>query len=68
MANQRRGRAQFCSVCKNGGMTDPAVDETPGLRERKRLATRRAIQLAAIMVVRDRGLEATTVDEIAKIA
>jgi AcrR family transcriptional regulator len=49
-------------------MTDPAVDETPGLRERKRLATRRAIQLAAIMVVRDRGLEATTVDEIAKIA
>jgi AcrR family transcriptional regulator len=49
-------------------MTDPAVDETPGLRERKRLATRRAIQLAAITVVRDRGLDATTVDEIAKIA
>lgn len=49
-------------------MTDPAVDETPGLRERKRLATRRAIQLAAITVVRDRGLEATTVDEIAHLA
>lgn len=49
-------------------MTDPAVDETPGLRERKRLATRRAIQVAAMNVVRERGLDATTVDEIARIA
>jgi AcrR family transcriptional regulator len=49
-------------------MTDPAVDETPGLRERKRLATRRAIQLAAIGVVRERGIDATTVDEIARVA
>jgi AcrR family transcriptional regulator len=43
-------------------------DETPGLRERKRLATRRAIQFAAVTVVRERGLEATTVDEIARVA
>jgi AcrR family transcriptional regulator len=54
-------------------MSDPAVDPTleatePGLRERKRLATRRAILLAAITVVRERGLEAATVDEIARIA
>lgn len=51
-------------------MTDPAVDAPvePGLRERKRLATRRAILLAAIQVVREKGLEATTVDEIARIA
>ena len=48
-------------------MTDPAV-EPPGLRERKRLATRRAIQLAAIEIVRERGLDATTVDEIARVA
>ncbi|MEO8263341.1 MAG: helix-turn-helix domain-containing protein, partial [Pseudolysinimonas sp.] len=48
-------------------MTDPAV-ETPGLRERKRLATRRAIQVAAIEIVRERGLDATTIDEIARIA
>jgi AcrR family transcriptional regulator len=48
-------------------MTDPAVDP-PGLRERKRLATRRAIQFAAVSVVRERGLEATTVDEIARVA
>jgi hypothetical protein len=34
-------------------VTAPA--ETAGLRERKRLATRRAILLAAITVVRDRG-------------
>ncbi|CAN5514926.1 TetR/AcrR family transcriptional regulator [soil metagenome] len=49
-------------------MTDPAVGDTPGLRERKRLATRRAIQVAAITVVRERGFDATTVDEIARIA
>ena len=49
-------------------MTDPAVDETPGLRERKRLATRRAIQLAAVSIASDRGLDATTVDEIARVA
>jgi AcrR family transcriptional regulator len=53
-------------------MTDPAVDSPdaaePGLRERKRLATRRAILLAAITVVREKGFEAATVDEIARIA
>jgi AcrR family transcriptional regulator len=47
-------------------MSDIATE--PGLRERKRLATRRAILLAAVTVVRDKGLEATTVDEIARIA
>ena len=36
----------------------------PGLRERKRLATRRAIQLAALRLVKDRGLEAVTIDDI----
>lgn len=49
-------------------MTTPEVDEMPGLRERKRLATRRAILVAAIEVVRDRGLDAATVDEIARVA
>jgi AcrR family transcriptional regulator len=49
-------------------MTDPAAIETPGLRERKRVATRRAIQLAAISVVRERGLDAATIDEIARVA
>ena len=45
-----------------------APDDQPGLRERKRLATRRAILVAAITVVHERGLEAATVDEIARIA
>ena len=39
-----------------------------GLRERKRLATRRAIQLAVLELVRDRGLENVTVDEVSRIA
>jgi AcrR family transcriptional regulator len=38
----------------------------PGLRERKRLATRRAIQVAVLELVRDRGLDAVTVDEISR--
>ncbi len=39
-----------------------------GLRERKRLATRHAIQSAALRVVREQGLEGATIDEIARIA
>jgi len=45
-------------------MTSPEL----GLRERKRLATRRAIQQAALQVVRERGLDGATVDEISRIA
>lgn len=40
----------------------------PGLRERKRVATRRAIQIAAIGLVKKHGLERLTVDEIAAVA
>jgi len=47
-------------------MTDTATE--PGLRERKRLATRRAILRAALQLARDRGLDATTVDEISRVA
>lgn len=39
-----------------------------GLRERKRRATRRAIQLAVLDLVADRGLDGTTVDEISRRA
>ncbi|WBU36860.1 TetR/AcrR family transcriptional regulator [Homoserinibacter sp. YIM 151385] len=44
-------------------MTD---DDAPiGLRERKRIATRRAIQLATIQLVRERGIDGVTVEDIA---
>jgi len=40
----------------------------PGLRERKRLATRRAIQFAVLELASERGLENVTVDEISRVA
>ncbi len=39
-----------------------------GLRERKRLATRRAIEFAALGLVADKGLDGVTIDEISRIA
>lgn len=39
-----------------------------GLRERKRRATRRAIQVAALHLVADRGLDNVTIDEISRVA
>lgn len=39
-----------------------------GLRERKRLATRRAIQLAVMSLVVERGFDNVTVDEISHVA
>lgn len=48
-------------------MTAPDVARL-GLRERKRLATKRAIQLAVLDLVAERGLDGVTVDEISRIA
>jgi len=39
-----------------------------GLRERKRLATRRAIQFATLELVANQGLDNVTVDEISRVA
>jgi AcrR family transcriptional regulator len=42
--------------------------EEPGLRERKRLATHRAIQRAVLTLAAERGVDKVTVDDISRIA
>uniref|UniRef100_UPI003100E709 TetR/AcrR family transcriptional regulator n=1 Tax=Neorhizobium sp. EC2-8 TaxID=3129230 RepID=UPI003100E709 len=49
-------------------MSPPSTSELPDRRTRKRLATRRAISLAADRLFRERGFEHVTVDEIAAAA
>jgi AcrR family transcriptional regulator len=45
-----------------------SIAEAPGLRERKRIATRKAIQRAVLELALERGLERVTIEEISKVA
>lgn len=49
-------------------MTDVLAAKPEGLRARKRRATERAIEMAALEIALDRGVDAVTVDEVCDVA
>ncbi|SMG13429.1 TetR family transcriptional regulator [Agreia pratensis] len=49
-------------------MTSAVLDESVGLRERKRRATSRSIQFTVLELAAERGLDQVTVDEISRVA
>ncbi|MEO6827680.1 MAG: TetR family transcriptional regulator [Microbacteriaceae bacterium] len=48
--------------------SDPEGQRQPGLRERKRQSTRRAIQLAVLGLTIERGFDQVTIDEVSQVA
>ena len=61
MARGGRLRPLWCDIL-------PIVTQQPGRRERKKAATRLALQEAAFQLFGERGYDATTVDDISDVA
>lgn len=58
------------TVSEDRAESEPAAESglEPGLRERKKLQTRHAIHEAALQLIDEHGLEATTIDQICSAA
>jgi AcrR family transcriptional regulator len=56
---------KLCSACNNQCVTDISA---PGLREQKRIATKRALQVALLRLSLERGFDNVTVEEVAQAA